>query len=293
MKNNIPHKKMSQNNKDNSASLLAFPDGEEQAARQNLERLFGRWQAHMRENLPSNQKRLAKGFVWDGFYPCYFRQQVRILFIGREARGLEECDYLDVMLPAYKLAKRIGQERRSKHLNAAFFHARMFHIAWGIQHGLVEWDDIPWAAELADTFATPQGMSFAFMNISKLSNEQGTWPAQWKQIRMAVEASGDFIQEEIALLKPHIVVSMNLGELLGSLGDRSDECREPCVERYRLSSKGHRSLLINTWHFAAPGKSHVRDFYSPICEAIRNSIADESLDAREVANRQVDWSHLT
>ena len=182
---------MPQRNDNNSKSLLVFPDGEEQVARKGLKNLFGDWQAHMQRSLPATQSHLAAGFVWDGFYPNYFRQPIRILFIGREALGLKSCDYLDVMLSAYRVAKRIGEEGRSKHLNASYFHARMFHIAWGVINGFADWDDIPWAAELADTFATGQGLSFGFMNVSKLSNEDPKrWSANWPLIRMAVGASG-------------------------------------------------------------------------------------------------------
>ena len=215
--------------------------------------------------------------VFDGFYPYYFSQKKRILFIGREALGLAGLNYLEVLYKCYHKEKRIGGQPLNKHK----FHARMLRIAYGIVNDKPLWKDIPYASTIGDTFGTANGLSFAFMNISKLSNERerGGWAANWNRIntayRLSTEPEGrNFIREEIAILQPDIVITMRLNEkidfkLLGQLNGVLHTSEK--AKSFWLDCNGHRALLIDTWHFSAPRKKADKDFYIPICDAEKMS----------------------
>ncbi len=265
-------------------SLQQFP-ADEIEKRCALIELFDDWQAAMREALPPDEKHLADGFVWDGFYPYYFSQPTKILFVGRESLGLAHSDYLDVILNCYRKEKQIGITGGSRKLNAALYHARMLHISYGVIHGFINWGEIPWAEKIGDTFASENGISFAMLNLSKLSNpsaEQSS--ANWGLINSAVTASGDFLRREVEILDPDVVVTMNSGNYLSSLGDvKTVEGRdldrsvsaEP-GDKYLLTSGASSSFLINTWHFSAR-KRNVEDFYEPICKAIVGAMGTSGL----------------
>lgn len=149
----------------------------------------------------------------------------------------------------------------------------MLRIAYGILKGMPAWEDIPRASTIGDTFGDSDGLSFAYMNISKLNNER--WQANHGVINAAYALSTkprNFIQEEIAILEPHIVIAMNLGDKISSLGELTPIHASDQAESYWLDNSTHHSLLINTWHFSAH-KPHIEGFYVPICDAIRRSEA--------------------
>jgi len=226
-------------------------------------------------------KHAAEDLVSDGFYPHYFNQAKRILFIGRESRDISGCNYIDVLLPAYQKGKRIGRQ----HLNTNHFHSRMLYVAFGIVTGMPLWRDIPVASEIGNTFGTPRGLSFAFMNLSKLTNEAEHWSCDWNTFETAVTLTAqgpNLIEEQIALLEPQVVILMNLAGKLHTLGETIPIRQSEPASSYWLQSKGHRSLLIDTFHFSARRGSGRTldgdtDFYIPICEEIRKSEAMPAL----------------
>jgi hypothetical protein len=238
----------------------------------SLDVLFREWHQHFSCVPFAFQKHNADDMVFDGFYPHYFSQKKRILFIGREARDISGFNYLELLYRAYRVTKLIGVQ----HLNVSKFHSRMIYIAYGIMNGMPAWQDIPDAKKIGDTFGDLDGLSFAFMNISKFSNDSINWPSDWDVINASHEHSTqarNFNREAVAILEPHIVITMNLGDKIVSLGQLTDIQSTGLVESYWLDSNGHRSLLINTWHFSAPRKKAVTDYYIPICDAIRHSEA--------------------
>jgi len=237
-----------------------------------LETLFQDWQTSFAQCTNDLIRMQADEMVFDGFYPFYFCQPKRILFVGREARGIAGCNYLEVLYGAYREGKRIG----NKHLNFDSFHSRMLYVAWGLIKGMPDWENIPWADDIGDSFGSDSGISFAFMNLSKVSNESDQWNSDWEMIGAAHDAatrSRNFIRDEVALLEPEIVITMNLEARLDSLGKREMIEHTPKVNTYWLDSSGHRSLMLDCYHFSAPGMNDVTGFYLPICEAVRNAQA--------------------
>lgn len=233
-----------------------------------LEKLFREWHQHFATNQHMLEKHAADEMVFDGFYPYYFSQKVRVLFIGRESRGISGDHNMDVILPKYCDGKRIG----GQHLNTNNFHSRMLYIAYGINNGMPVWQTIPYANEIGDTFGTAEGLSFAFMNISKLSNESEAWQSDWGVIDTQFELSARnrrFNEEEVAILEPHIVITMNLQDKLASLGKLTPIQTTSMPHLYHLDGAGYQSLLIDSWHFTAGRKGDIVDYYAPICDAIR------------------------
>jgi len=251
---------------------IAYPD-DEKPKLVLLENLFRDWHQHFANPGSGLDREVADGMVFDGFYPHYFRQNKRILFIGREALEIADLNYLEVLYECYRgKEKRIGNQPLNKHK----FHARMIHIAYGIVHDKPLWQDIPYASEIGDTFGMPSGLSFAFMNISKLSNESGGWAADWGLINTAFRLSTEgrnFIQEEIAILDPHIIITMGLGDKITALGRLTNIHASEKAKTYWLDHSGRRALLIDTWHFSAPRKKAVTDYHDPIRDAIQRSEA--------------------
>jgi hypothetical protein len=234
-----------------------------------LENLFREWHQHF----ASHELGLEKFMVCDGFYPHYFSQKKRILFIGWEAYELAGCNYIDVQYKVYRYDKHISNQP----LNRIKFLARMIYIAFGILNGMPEWQKIDYADKLGDTLGKDDGLSFAFMNISKLSNESGGTAADWGLINEAYRLSTEgrnFIQEEVAILEPHIIITMRLGDKITSLGQLKKIHASEQANSYWLDNRGHRALLIDTaWHFSNRGKKAITDYYIPICDAIRRSEA--------------------
>src|ERR1700680_5029648 len=100
---------------------IKYPEFE-MAKLHELDELFQLWYNTTKQNpLPNGYS--AEDLVFDGFYPYYTKQNQKILFIAREARGLSGYHYIDVLFSAYK-NKNIG----SQHINTYLFHKRMFYI---------------------------------------------------------------------------------------------------------------------------------------------------------------------
>lgn len=215
-------------------------------------------------------RKLADQFVADGFYPYYFQQKIKLLFVGRESLGMSGLDYISELFNAYK-NNRIG----NCHINqpGCSFHNRLMYVAYGLLNGMPEWQTIDYADKLTPRFGEKDGFSFAFMNISKLSNESANWQANWRLINAAVKASTherNFIQEEVALLEPDVVIAMHLDKAhLDSIGSSKLLEENQNISAYALKTANRLTLLLNTWHFSAPNKKDISEIYLPICEMVR------------------------
>ncbi len=150
-------------------TTLTYPNSEKRKL-DALRRLFEYWTAVALE-AAHELKKEGEWMVFDGFYPNYLGKRQRALFIGRGAREIEGFNYLDLLHQAYRTTKEIG----GGHLKTSQFHRWMLYTAYGLMNGLPEWKDIPDVGEIGDGFATADGVSFAFMNLSKFSNESDHW----------------------------------------------------------------------------------------------------------------------
>lgn len=175
-------------------------------------------------------------FIPDGFYPNYLRQNPRILFIGRDAHDLYgeddengEMTYIEKFLPLY-LSGRMGDTKRS--INGAKFHKLLIEVAYGIIHecswniseGNPSKPHVPFASDICgEDEKVFDRVSFAFMDLCKWSHDSGdgsangtgvVWDAVDAFIDHSAKGNRNFILEELSLLSPDIVISMNLGQEL-------------------------------------------------------------------------------
>lgn len=232
----------------------------ENAINDELLTLFEEWRTTLQAN-----GLVVSDFVKDGFYPYYTVQKKKILFIGRECLSLGGEDYIGVLGGAYKNGS-LGNNS----IDGNQFHSLILYIAWALNNNLPEWQDIPYASELANQFATEEGFSFSFMNLSKFSNDADDYQADWPLIDSFVDNSKhpakNFFNEEIRILNPDMIITMNLQGRLKALGD----CEHIPVKSndnvyvYNISVDGKQIPLYDMFHFSAPSKSPEQNYYVPL-----------------------------
>lgn len=213
-------------------------------------------------------KELIDCYVTDGIYPNYSNQKLKILFIAREILGLGGCDYIETLFNAFK-NHYVG----GKSLNKNKFFALQMYIAYGLIKNEKSYGDIPWANTIADTFGTDEGISFAFINISKFSNESKNWQSDYDLISKFLNGSSsdeNMFAKEIDIINPDIIIGMNLDELYYKIGKLSDSKhfgnkQQVCLQKIATSKKSY--TLIDCYHFSAPYKGWERDYFNPVFEA--------------------------
>jgi hypothetical protein len=246
-------------------SKLHYPENES-VIQNELNSVFREWSSAIGKSFPN--ERTSDDMVLDGFYPYYSKQKCKILFVGRESLGLTGDNYIDLLHHLYTSEKAIGD----KTLNQHRFHALMFYITYGLNNDYCDWNDIPMATEIADTFATEQGISFAFMNLSKLSNDSTDWQADWNLIDGFVEAFNDspinYFAKQIDTICPDIILTMNLESRLKALGEINVIEYGECASYYTLQTTDKEYLLIDLYHFSAI-KPQQSCYYDPILQGIK------------------------
>ena len=240
---------------------------EEQRMNNELNKLFDAWCSFLNTDEIKNRF-CIEHFVSDGFFPHYTAQNIKILFIGREALNIGGCSYIDIIHKCYK-----NNYIYDRHINSHPFHRKLFKIAYGLTHGCPHWEEIPSPSDLTDSFATCDGLSFAFMNLSKISNETERWTADYATINSFLEDSAqsrmNFINKEIEILSPDLIITMNFADKFKYLGNIKAIPGNDggTVHRYELEVNGKMIPLFGTYHFSAV-KSDCNDFYNPLVAAI-------------------------
>ena len=146
-------------------------------------------------------------------------------------------------------------------------------MAYGVLNGKSTLDDfnaMPCASEIGDNFATENGVSFAFMNLSKISNETTIY-ADMNLIKKRAQEGGGFIRRELDILEPDIIVSGNVGHILTQMFDHFEVVgrvgEDVCVHKAKLN--GREILYLDCWHFSNFTKSDFDNFFSPVCSIIK------------------------
>ncbi|UZE97276.1 hypothetical protein [Alkalimarinus alittae] len=248
------------------ASKLHYPENE-LVIQNELNSVFREWSSFA-IGKPFPNKRTSDDMVLDGFYPYYSKQKCKVLFVGRESLGLTGDNYIDLLHHIYTTKKTIGD----KTLNQHRFHALMFYITYGLNNDCCHWNDIPMATEIADTFASERGISFAFMNLSKLSNDTDDWNADWALIDGFVDVFNDspvnYFANQIDTVCPDIILTMNLESRLKVLGEVSVIEYGECASYYTLRTANKKYLLIDLYHFSAI-KSQQSCYYEPVVKGFK------------------------
>lgn len=202
-------------------------------------------------------------FIHDGFYPYYTVQDVKILFIGREAYQMDANNYIDVMFPQIQSGvTRRNANSKGKPIDEDPFYAAQMYIAYSILHDCMPYEQVPWAKDFCSSFGTENGISFAFMNMNKFSSWSNTWNTNWElmdaYIETATNDNTNHIEDEICNLKPDIIISMGFeydrltslgGILTGKLENSSS-----ITNVHHLTMLGQMIPVLDTYHFSKPGK---------------------------------------
>lgn len=257
-------------------SILHYPESELEL-KDKIEQLNDKWRDFLKIQLSNEYADCIEDFfVTDGFYPYYTYKKKKILFIGREALEIGGLNYMELLYKAYQ-EKRIG----SKTLNQHKFHSTMLYLTYAIERGVYKWEEIPSADKFISEFAQPKGISNAFMNLSKFSNESGRWAADNNLIDSFIEASKkspiNFFATEIDLLAPDIIFGMNFSEermkCLGKFEFESPKMygnNDVCFHILTTPS-GKTYPYLDCWHFSAPNKKTGTDIFNPAIEALQDN----------------------
>lgn len=257
-----------------SQSILKYPESE-LGLKDKIKQLNSKWLDFLKVKLNNEYSScIDELFVSDGFYPYYTHQKKKILFIGREALEIGGGNYIEFLYEAYQ-EKQIG----NKTLNQHKFHSTMLYLTYAIEHEVYKWEEIPYADEFISNFAQPDGISNAFMNLSKFSNESGYWVANMNQIDTFISTSNqspiNFFATEIDLLAPDIIFGMNLSGRMNCLGSFKSpkmygNSGDVCFQFLKTPS-GRTYPYLDCWHFSAPGKSAKNDIFNPAIEALKDN----------------------
>ena len=213
-------------------------------------------------------------FNSDGFFPGYFSAKQRVLFIGRESRYSSGSDRITSDLDSFS----------ELDANSSSYWRRILYLTYGIKRGgKVKFADLPSAQEILSEMRKSNNYGFAIMNISKYSNDRDDGAvADYSLIDRFLEDSEldkrNFVQEEIALLEPHVIITANLWneggirEDLLNLAfpeDKFSDMRavsdKACFYHFRL---GRRTVkLIDLYHFSSR-KSDEDYFYKPVMKLL-------------------------
>jgi hypothetical protein len=209
-------------------------------------------------------------FATDGFFPGYFEQKTKVLFIGRETRWISGSDFITSSSEYFK----------KENVNGSAFWRNVLYMFYGIQHeGKVEYKDIPAANEIAKKMVETNNFGFAVMQLSKYSNDsdEGSIRNVEMMNRFLEDSELDkrnFFKEELSLLDPDIIITANLWEC-----GVNEKYLEQCFPNEKFKNwngynnntaqygdfelNGKTIKLINTYHFSAR-KSSYDCFYEPV-----------------------------
>jgi hypothetical protein len=215
-------------------------------------------------------------FISDGFFPGYYNQKIKVLFIGRETRHMyEEGDWIQHVIKRYENGD--NQNKKS-------FSRRLLYIIQGIKNnGKLKFENLETANDYAKEMASIKDYGFAFMNMSKYTNCTDNSDADYDFVNQFLEDSNlenrNYFREELEILIPDIIITLNLWN--GGIAQKYlDLCfgkiewikiNDDIDRRVKVSNivlKGKSIKLLNTYHFADRSHKTKEDFYDPVMEII-------------------------
>ena len=243
--------------------MIPYPENE-QAKSAAINELMEKWGAKIG----------PERFESDGFYPHYFSQHPRVLFIGREGYYMKGRNYIEVFHRVYSNS----HFDEGADVSTDAFHRKILRFAYCFKHNFPEWKDVPYPRDMKEKF-TPDGISFAFMNLSKISGDEYR-TTNWNEVRESIDLSGDFNKQEIALLEPDIIVTMNFMDIDWARKSLFDACElvDNCdrdISVYRAEVNGRKVWVFDTWHFSAHYKREYEEFYVPLRHAYHKYVTGD------------------
>lgn len=211
-------------------------------------------------------------FSRDGFFPGYFSQKTKVLFIGREPRWVSGQDRITSDIEGFK----------TYNPNGSAYWRRLFYIYYGIKNdGKIPFSQIPYPKEMT----AHNDFSFSVMNVSKYSNDtENGATADFTLINRFLTDSRleerNFIREEIELLEPDVIVAANLWggkideeklALVFPNEDFSNKKTDNTINCWDFNLNGKTVKIIDSWHFSNWKKIDQEDFYDPIMKLLFES----------------------
>ncbi|TVR15497.1 MAG: hypothetical protein EA401_02655, partial [Planctomycetota bacterium] len=183
-----------------------------------------------------------------GIYPGYLSQRTKVLFVGREARGMSGGNYIEGVFNAYRNGCLNGKKQVS--INRAAFHRRMLKVSYLLQNQLDAGQWIPPARTVGRTFGGPGGVSFAFMNSSHYSNESQNRQTNWVNLRASNR--GTFASNFIEIVAPDLIIGMGMRNQLSQQIEMG-----PVIARSGMATLlscrvgSHSCVLLDGYHYSA------------------------------------------
>ncbi len=216
-------------------------------------------------------------FGSDGFLPNYFNQKQKVLFIGRETRYQSGGDLAVSLINSFKTGKNINSN----------IWRRLIYILYGIRNeGRLQYENIPYADEIAKKMYESCDFGFSIMNMSKYSNDRDDGAKADKELiqRFLKDSNLDkrnFILEEIEILEPDIIITGNLWD--GLIDEKFLKLCFPNLylikkienkaNLYSTTINNRIIKLIDLYHFSSRVSDKGRDpdndyFYDPTMELL-------------------------
>lgn len=144
-------------------------------------------------------------------------------------------------------------------MNCLAFHRRIFKVTYGlITYGLINeipiFKSVPKASILAKDFATEQGISFAFMELSKFSNPSDEdSSSNWYNINQSIKSSTknghNYIRDEVELLSPDIIIGSGVYDLHEII--QCHDVEKLSNDAFLLNGIARKKILyFTTYHFS-------------------------------------------
>ena len=215
-------------------------------------------------------------FAKDGFFPGYFNQKRKVLFIGREPRKIGGYDFRDT-------SKEFFEEY---YTNKNSWWRHILYIICGIKtEGTEPFDNLPTADKILNEMKEKNDLGFATINISKYSNDDvKNWQTNVNLVHRFLADSElektHFFQKELKILEPDVLITANLWDIINS--DYLNLClpksnfsktkkithnNENVAEYGKYNLAGREIDFIDLFHFSAK-KNDKYCYYNPVMKIL-------------------------
>jgi len=250
---------------------------EETEKRKELLELMNKWRDSLVDK--GADKEFIECFNTDGFFPNYYGQKHKVLFVGREARWITsggdnvvDGDYISTLIGWLKTGTQKGNFLRRILIMAQLFKSE----------GREEFEKLTSFKDCAREMVENNDYGFAIINISKYSNDLDSGgEANYDSINQFLEDSqldkNKYFQEELEILDPDYIITFDLWEngkidhkYLDLCLNRGEEVGKypkdsPDGRLFKIDINGKPVKLVDIYH-PASRKPDKQCFYMPLKE---------------------------
>lgn len=248
----------------------------EKQLNKKLDELFNKWYKVLEKNGATKDD--LELWCTDGFFPGYLKQKTRVLIVGRESRYLGGYSYTEKLLEGFSKNAIGVANGRTKTVNQHPMHSKAFYLVYGLNNNFIPYSQMPKASEMLEDFGTEKGISYAFMNLSKFSNESDNYQTNYVNLNRFIDLSKNsenLFWKEIELLNPDVILTMNfqrynidkivLQDMLEDVDSNDD------VHMYTIRRESKPIMLFDLWHFSAV-KKFDKYYYTPLKEMLEKHL---------------------